>query len=54
MPKVCHSSESWNPEVIDFKGTGFPIKNFGNELPNQNVKQKNKKFKQPSLVPPSQ
>jgi hypothetical protein len=31
MPKVCHSSESWNPEVVDFKGTGFPIKNFGND-----------------------
>jgi 4-diphosphocytidyl-2-C-methyl-D-erythritol kinase len=32
MPKVCHSSESWNPEVVDFKGTGFPIKNFGNDI----------------------
>ncbi len=24
------SHKSGNPEVIDFKGTGFPIKNFGN------------------------
>jgi len=32
MPKVCHSSESWNPEVVDFKRTGFPIKNFGNDI----------------------
>jgi hypothetical protein len=32
MPKVCHSSKSWNPEVVDFKGTGFPIKNFWNDI----------------------
>ncbi len=32
MPKVSHSLENGNPEVIDFKETGFPIKNFGNDI----------------------
>jgi hypothetical protein len=31
-PAFARVNSSWNPEVVDLKGTGFPIKNFGNDI----------------------